>query len=120
MNCGAGCTAKQARAPPAEHVEERHEALRGERGQVVRVGRQVGERGERVGVQVHVAQRGQVVVRGAQQQDDQQAACGAGNPAVRAFECLSVCSAARLACAVRSSRMTSRLPAGRQTLQLGL
>jgi len=62
-------------APPRQHVEERDQALRGERGQAVHVGRQVGQRGERVGVQVDIAQRGQVVVRRAQQQDHQQAAC---------------------------------------------
>ncbi len=62
-------------APPRQHVEERDQALRGERGQAVHVGRQVGQRGERVGVQVDIAQRGQVVVRRAQQQDRQQAAC---------------------------------------------
>ena len=67
--------AKEGRAPAGEHVKEGDEALGGVGGEVVGVGRQVGERCQRVGVQVHVAQLGQVEVRRAQQQHHQQAAC---------------------------------------------
>ena len=67
---------QKERAPAGEHVKKGDEALGGVGGEIIGVGRQVGERGQRVGVQVHVAQLGQVEVRRAQQQHHQQAACG--------------------------------------------